>query len=130
MTAPVMTTGELQARVNRGIAWLDANHPDWWKADRPDQAGPWEGGGPIDVDELVMSHNCYCVLGQLLGNYYRAPISVDEAVAFGFDTAIGATAPNPDITEVDAAMADEFDALRELWIRVIEQRRAEVTGRG
>lgn len=120
MTA-TLTVGDLQDRVDRGVKWLDANLPGWWKTDRPDRG---EDGGPIRVDELQMSHNCYCVLGQLLGNYYRAEISIDQAVEFGFDSSVGSLAR--DVTEVDEAMADEFDALRELWTRVIDQRRAGV----
>ncbi|WP_162959142.1 hypothetical protein [Micromonospora tulbaghiae] len=101
---------------------MDATIPNWWRTDRPDHG---ESGGPIRVDELSMSHNCYCVLGQLLGNYYRAEISIEQAVEFGFDSSVGSLAR--DVSEVDEAMADEFDALRELWIREIEQRRAALT---
>ncbi|QLQ37967.1 hypothetical protein [Micromonospora robiginosa] len=121
MTA-ALTVRDLQDRVARGVVWLDANLPDWWKTDRPDRG---DNGGPIRVDELSMSHNCYCVLGQLLGNYYRAEISIEQAVEFGFDSSVGSLAR--DVSEVDEAMADEFDALRELWIRVLEERRAGVS---
>jgi hypothetical protein len=117
-----LTVRDLQDRVGRGVRWLDQNLPGWWKADRPDNG---DNGGPIRVDELSMSHNCYCVLGQLLGNYYRAEISIEQAVEFGFDSSVGSLAR--DVTEVDEAMADEFDALRELWIREIEQRREAAT---
>ncbi|WFE41929.1 hypothetical protein [Micromonospora sp. WMMD998] len=121
MTA-ALTVRDLQDRVARGVVWLDAKIPNWWRADRPDHG---ENGGPIHVDALVMSHNCYCVLGQLLGNYYRAEISIEQAVEFGFDSSVGSLAR--DVSEVDEAMADEFDALRELWIRVLEERRAGVS---
>ncbi|MEV4197046.1 hypothetical protein [Micromonospora globbae] len=123
MTAPTMTTSELQERVDRGVAWLDSRIPNWWRTDRPDHG---DNGGPINLDELVMSHNCYCVLGQLIGNYYRADLTIDQAVAYGFDASVGAYYRGTDTVEVGEAMADEFDALRELWIRVIEQRRAGV----
>lgn len=121
MTAP-LTVRDLQDRVARGVVWLDAKIPNWWRTDRPNRG---DDGGPINVDELSMSHNCYCVLGQLLGNYYRAPISVDEAVDLGFDTSVGNL--HRDLGEAQDAMADEFDALRELWIREIEQRREAAT---
>ncbi|MEU8264446.1 hypothetical protein AB0C02_27970 [Micromonospora sp. NPDC048999] len=117
-----LTIRDLQDRVDQGVKWLDQHFPDWWNADRPDKGE--EDGGPIRVDELSMSHNCYCVLGQLLGNYYRANLSIEQAVEFGFDSSVGAVAV--DIGTAQEAMADEFEALRELWIRVIEQRRAEV----
>ncbi|MBM0275125.1 hypothetical protein [Micromonospora tarensis] len=118
MTAPTMTVSELQARVDRGVVWLDEHIPDWWRTDRPSQG--FDQGGAIDLGELRMKDPCWCVLGQLIGNYYRTEIPLDEAVAFGFDVE-SCTRPE---------MADEFDALTELWTRVIEQRRAEVTGRG
>ena len=125
MTA--LTVGDLQQRVDRGVEWLDRNIPDWWKADRPSQG--FDKGGAIDLDALSMQHPCYCVLGHLLGNYYRAGISVDEAVACGFDTAAGAAVadqPGDDEPDgIEAAMRDEFEALTELWSRIIEGRRAQ-----
>lgn len=118
-----MTVSELQARVDRGVVWLDEHLPDWWRADRPDQG--FDKGGPIDVNALVMRDPCGCVLGQLLGNYYRAEIGLDEATECGFDTA--ARAEDYDgHDEIREAMKDEFEALTELWSRVIEQRRAAV----
>lgn len=125
--APTPDPDQLQARVTRGIAWLDQHLPDWWRTDRPNHGA--ENGGPIDPDALVMSHSCYCVLGQLLGNYYRATdhgLTLDQAVAYGFDTALVTSRSliGPD-DDVDAWMAAEFDALTALWRAVIEQRRAE-----
>lgn len=124
--ADTLTTRDLQQRVDQGVAWLDKHHPNWWRADRPDH-GP-ERPGPIDLDELSMGHPCYCVLGQILGNYYQAPIELDQAVRCGFDTA--AIAEYPEITDANydefkAATAEEFAALGQLWRRVIAARRAE-----
>ncbi|MEV4846120.1 hypothetical protein AB0K20_23245 [Micromonospora matsumotoense] len=116
MTAPMMLS-DLRARVERGVAWLDQHHPGWWHADRPRH----DDGGPIDLDNLSMSHTCYCVLGQMLGNYYRAKISIDEAVACGFDAA---TPAMPEEGAWMAAMSDEFEALTGLWSQVIERRRS------
>lgn len=110
----VLTVGELQARVDRGVEWLDQHIPDWWHADRPSQG--FDKGGAIDLDALSMSRPCWCVLGQLLGSFYRAEITLDQAVAFGFDAS----------SATGAATADEFEALTELWSRVIEARRAAV----
>ncbi|QDY06141.1 hypothetical protein FJK98_02325 [Micromonospora sp. HM134] len=119
MTAPMMLS-DLRARVDLGVAWLDQHHPGWWRTDRPRDGD----GGPIDVDNLSMSNTCYCVLGQLLGSFYRATITLDEAVAYGFDAA---TPAMPEEGEWMAAMRDEFEALTELWSQVIERRRAGVS---
>lgn len=122
-----MTVSELQTRVDQGVAWLDEHLPNWWHADRPSQG--FDQGGPVDLDALLMNDPCSCVLGQLIGNFYRADISLDMAVACGFDAATPAMAAQSN-GEWRAAMSDEFDALTELWSRVIEQRRAGVDVRG
>ncbi|MEU6387694.1 hypothetical protein ABZ847_29525 [Streptomyces bauhiniae] len=120
MTGPMMLS-DLKARVERGVAWLDEHLPDWWRADRPSQG--FDQGGPIDLDALVMRDPCGCVLGQLLGNYYRAELSIDTASACGFDTAARVDdCDGPD--EIRDAMRDEFEALAELWSQVISRRRA------
>ncbi|MCX5066935.1 hypothetical protein OOJ91_13870 [Micromonospora lupini] len=123
-----MTVSELQARVDRGVTWLDEHHGGWWRVDLLDRG---EDGGPIDLDALSMSHNCYCVLGQLLGSYFRAEIALDESVRCGFDTA---TFSNADLgrmnrddeyrAECETGRDDEFTALTALWTQVIERRRA------
>lgn len=116
-------TASIAERVAAGVAWLDADDPNWWKPDR------------IDLDELNMAHPCYCVLGQSRGNYYAAPITVEQCVAMGFDTAAGATGDPTRmvndveyVTQVLAAAAVEFDDLATEWARVIEERRAQTAG--
>lgn len=126
MTAPALTVGELRSRVASGAAWLDLHHPDWWRTDRPDQGGSWEGGGPVDPDALVMSHPCYCVLGQLLGDFYRADLTLDDAIRYGFDAGTGDGCQG-DHDDWWARLDEEFDALTQLWRQTIEQRRAEVS---
>lgn len=105
---------DLQARVELGVAWLDEHLPDWWHADRPSST---RGGGPIDLNRLAMQTSCRCVLGQLFGDYRLAPMSLEQAVEYGFDGA--------DTSGVRGAALAEFEALGELWRGVIEARRAE-----
>jgi hypothetical protein len=128
MTTAVLTTSALQARVAAGVAWLDVNDPGWWKSRQPGR-GP--DGRAIDLDELSMSHPCYCVLGHRFGSYMYAPMTIDQAVALGFDTASGAAMDvdryNTDdeyMAAAQAAMQEEFDALTRLWAQVIRRRRA------
>ncbi|GGK10629.1 hypothetical protein GCM10010123_45800 [Pilimelia anulata] len=56
--------------VRHGMVWLDANVADW-----PQQ---------IDVDLLDMEDPKRCVLGQVLGSVYAAPMTVDTAAGCGF----------------------------------------------
>ncbi len=93
-------------RVAAGVAWLDENRPDWWL--------------DVDLDKLVLSSPCRCVLGQLYGEYEDAPIvdvnTDDEvAVAHGFNAG-GHDHP--------AGPFAEFAALESEWRRVITERRA------
>jgi len=128
MTVIDVTILDIRRRVAAGVEWLDANDPGWWKADQP---GCGSEGGPIDLDALVMSHACYCVLGQRLGSMWNAPLTVDQAVELGFDTAVGA---EMDVDRYNdsaeyagrarRARDDEFDALTAEWRRCIEARRS------
>lgn len=95
ITAPAVVDG-LRDRVDAGVAWLDQHHPGW--ADR------------IDVDVLDLG-DCYsCVLGQVLGDFWTASITYDQAAVMGFEvTSV------PDYSREQAA-------LERLWRDVIEQR--------
>ena len=102
-------------RVAAGCAWLDEHDPGWW---REDAKGPGPAGGPINLDELSMRNPCRCVLGQRYGNYYYAPIQLDESVAHGFDTSVFV-----DSRESTNVAEAEFAALTVEWSRVIAERR-------
>lgn len=62
------------ARVRAGAAWLDANHEGWRRR--------------VFVDELKMSSDSECLIGQLFGSYYRMlskeMLTTNQAYAFGF----------------------------------------------
>lgn len=89
-------------RVAAGAAWLDQNRPGW--ADR------------IDLDRLHMRNACRCILGQEYGSYYKAPITMDQAVNLGFDAQGAAQGWAED---------DDFAALDDAWTALIEARRAD-----
>ena len=101
-----ITPEAVRDRVEAGVAWLDQHDPGWWKVDQP---GHGTDGGPIDLDQLNMRSTCNCVLGQRNGSFFDVPITLDQAVEFGFDTAGGGL--------------EEFEALGEEWTRVITERR-------
>lgn len=77
-----MTTTTLPSvaeRVAAGAAYLDQHQPGW--------------DAQIDLDRLNISSACDCVLGQLYGQYLRAPLfdnaesgsdCVDRAAPLGF----------------------------------------------
>lgn len=112
-------------RVARGVAWLDTNDPGWWKVDQP---GHGPDSGPIDLDNLTMRHCHYCVGGYRWGSYYLMPISLDKAVACGFDVSDAAIwdAEVGDLRSADA----EFEALGVEWTRVITERREAAAREG
>lgn len=100
MTAVAEPT--IEERVEAGAALLDREHPGWWRT--------------IDVDKLAMEDKCRCVLGQIWGDYYLAPITLQDAIRCGFDAA----------EDGDVALCRaEFDALTDTWWDLIQRRRAE-----
>lgn len=98
---------DVAERVASGVAWLDANEPDW--AER------------IDLSEFNIRDGCYCVLGQVYGNYWDAPLIVKEdefgvgdetqTRALGFSAAVGHG-------------FKEFDELQDEWIQIIQERQS------
>jgi len=102
-------------RVAAGCAWLDEHDPGWW---REDAVGNGPAGGPVNLDEMSMRSTCNCVLGQIYGGYYNAPIQLDESVARGFDTSVLV-----DSRESNDVAGDEFGLLTVEWSRVITDRR-------
>lgn len=108
-------------RVAAGVAWLDEKEPGW--VDR------------IDLDELYMNRCSDCVLEQIFGDYWDAPLlplsprsseAMDEyddrAAALGFQFA----AELRKFGSLNGRRAD-YEALAAEWRRVIEGRRSGVS---
>lgn len=112
----------IEQRVQAGVEWLDENRPSWVEE--------------IDLVELDMDSCNMCVLGQLFGNFWDAPISdtpppieQEELAAYhemagarGFSYGRRITIPAE-----EAALDEDLDALTAEWRRVIESRRAAVS---
>jgi hypothetical protein len=106
------TTDTVAERVQAGAAWLDEHRPGW-VAD-------------IDLDRLVLSSPCRCVLGQLYGSYYNAPIKYFDTSDYGFDTlAEDEDLPNDDagMDAYVAAIDGEYVELTAAWRDLIAARR-------
>lgn len=103
----------ISERVARGTAWLDENRPGWIDE--------------IDLDRLLMSSPCNCVLGQLYGNYFEViwgdPVAPrpPDGRSHGFNAYdaydLGGT----------ASQLAEYDDLHAEWVRVITERREAAT---
>lgn len=98
-------------RVQAGATWLDANVPDWL-----DRINP----ATLDLASCIT-----CVLGQLFGNYWDAPIApacsyvpdvqgTDRAADHGFTVYYDWDASGD---------ADNFAELNEAWRALIADRR-------
>lgn len=92
----------ISERVQRGAEWLDT-HRDTWFSD-------------INLDELILSSPCDCVLGQLYGGFDDRPDDLEDAEDYGFNV-------QPHMSG-SAEIAAEYDALEAEWRRVITERRA------
>lgn len=93
----------IQQRVDRGVAWLDKNHPGW--ADR------------IDLNKFEMN-NCFnCVMGQLTGDFNRWHLAKNK-FDFRIPVDLGFLA-----TEVYDDQDPEYLLLQEEWQRRIVRRR-------
>jgi hypothetical protein len=97
-------------RVARGVDWLDEHVAAWWLPEK------------INLDNLIMRQPCHCILGQLYGWYYNAPLSSDESALCGFDTTV--RYDYDDYRGAEAAADAEFAALADEWTRVVLERRA------
>lgn len=109
MTDTTQATPTIRQRVSSGVAWLDEHVADWW---RP---------GWVKLTTLDMARPCRCVLGQLYGDYYDAPITLEQATDLGFDAT--------DDAPLGESLATEWDALAAEWTQVIEVRRATEAAR-
>jgi hypothetical protein len=100
-------------RVAAGAAYLDEHHPGWVER--------------IDLSKLNLGECGHCVLGQLFGDFWDAPVFGESAnpyteeefqSVFGLARPLGFAAPKGD--DSDASYA----ALTAEWKRLIEERRA------
>lgn len=100
---------DAETRVERGAALLDDRHPGWW--DR------------IDLDHLTMSSPCMCIIGQVLGDYFRVDMlglgTEAEAEDHGFNTASVPFSP----PHGPAASDRDYELLAEEWRSSILSRR-------
>ena len=88
---------DLEARVAKGVAWLDKWHPGWAEK--------------IDLQTLDMASGCFCVAGQLFDSYlylseqaHWPPKKTGLEMGFNCD-------------------GDAYPVLRELWIPAVMARR-------
>jgi len=112
MTAP--TTLSPAERVAAGAAHLDAEQPDWLDLIR----------APLDMGD---ANNC--VLGQVYGDYWDAPLVRDEEVAEADNWAVahGFQALQVDPGDPDAHLLFDYDQLAEAWDVEIQRRRGTAT---
>ena len=72
------THTDVEQKVGKGVTYLDEHIPGW-----RDQ---------VDGDRLDMQNACDCVLGQLLGSFYRLSeigLSYHQAYEMGFEARSG-----------------------------------------
>lgn len=107
-------TSTIPDRVAAGVAWLDANAPDW--LDR------------IDLDELQMDDCCRCMLGQVFDDYWKSPLLAGDIAKGSSDlpsaVPLGFQSQHVDLNS-EAADA-EYESLAAEWRRVIAERRTAV----
>lgn len=111
-----MAIAAISERVAAGAAWLDNHVPDW--------------RNKVEVRNLEMDSTCNCVLGQVFEDEGAAQDDWETSLS-GF--AVGeiiAEQEGLDVSELGfdtmglpvsgyATQAEEFEALRQEWIRVI-----------
>jgi hypothetical protein len=107
-----MTDLTIEQRVEAGAAWLDASRPGW--LDR------------IDLDELRMDYCDACILGQIFGDYWDAPLA-DHIPPYGEEMdKYEAKAAQLGFQSVDQRTGStaELSELGAEWRALIEGRRA------
>lgn len=105
------------ARVADGAAWLDLHCPDWTRL--------------VDVDELRMHEEDRCVLGQVYGDFYAAPMTLAEAIEYGFESVeavAGDELDDPDDIARLVRMDVEYWLLEDAWHDLIHARRGATAG--
>jgi hypothetical protein len=112
-TAAELRRELLAERVERGVALLDREMPDWWRADRED---------PIDLDRLDMGEPGWCVFGQLENPGKNCAYVTMARRVFGSEQAAGEAAIDHGVYAVRDV---DYPILTDLWREVIEKRRAD-----
>ncbi len=92
-------------RVARGAGWLDSALPGWHRE--------------IDLNRLILSSPCRCVLGQLWGDYADSPLVDEHGDQAGVDRGFYAGGEDGRVGPLT-----EFAELQVEWRRVITERRA------
>ena len=67
---------QVDARVERGIKWLNKTVPNWHKK--------------ITITKLKMANSSTCICGQVFGHFREAELSGGEALTRGFDVSSSA----------------------------------------
>lgn len=105
-----MSAPSIAERVAAGAAWLDEHQPGWIDV--------------IDLERLDLQAACFCILGQLHGNFWTSPSftgdrtrRIEAAAPYGF--AIDDEGGGLEVEEA------QYEALTAAWRELIEQRRAE-----
>lgn len=97
------TQDELRANVERGIAWLDENEPDW--RDVIEHHG-W--------DRLDMQDCWACIFGDLY-NHYDTGVSINN-LSREQSASLGLIILDPIEGRLsDYELSEQYDALTELW---------------
>ena len=104
-------------RVANGVKWLDENRPSWI--------------AEVNPDTLALQSPCDCVLGQLFGNYWDAPM-VSEPRYPGEEEEAEREQNTVALLGFNAHWQDggwraelpECELLNAEWRRVINERRA------
>jgi hypothetical protein len=122
-----MTKDEARERVARGAALLDQKRPGWEHQ--------------IDTGKLDLSQSCFCVLGQVCGNYYHVVRDADWRHLFGRSdlrlrvaeaTALGFRHTGRSGTREGGrrwkTIQAEYRLLQDCWIELIADRLVPTTG--
>lgn len=104
---------DLQLAVKYGVQLLDERYPAWHQA--------------IDLEHLDMASSPSCVLGQMgLGAGYTRMLEnldiEDRPETYGFDAESYDEMDDP--YRVHAIREDEYQTLKDIWTKVIEERRS------
>lgn len=100
----------IQEAVQRGVAWMDRNVPEWHTQ--------------IDLDTLDMSSMCHCVLGQTIGFFAVVHVpgrghSWAGRNGFALPYALSGLGPY----RSKARMRLYWSELRRAWVHEIERKR-------